>query len=186
MYTENLSKTNSSTFRQLSVPNKVVPVHSCPEAGEQCALYLLNLYLSKLPQEAFINDIFYLHPLEKTPSDSNTPWYSAVAVGKNTLEKRLSFICEQAGIEETITNHSLRATSATLIYMNEVPEKVIQECTGHRSLEALRVYKRSNSQQHEAASSILMLGGNNVYADQSHQMAYRHSMTMHTAISFAL
>ena len=88
VYTENVSKTNSGTFRQLSVPNKVVPVYSCPEAGERCAVYLLNLYLSKLPQEAFVNDIFYLRPLEKTPSDPNTPWYSAVAVGKNALEKK--------------------------------------------------------------------------------------------------
>ena len=123
-------------------------------------MYLLDLYLSKLPQEAFANDIFYLHPLEKTPSDLNVPWYSAVSVGKNTLEKKLSCICEQAGIEGTITNHSLRVTSATHMYMSGVPEKVIQECTGHRSLEALRMYKRSNSQQHEAASSVLMLGGN--------------------------
>lgn len=52
---------------------------------------------------------------------------------KNTLEKKLSCICEQAGIEGTITNHSLRATSATHMYMSGVPEKVIQECTGHRS-----------------------------------------------------
>ena len=88
VYTENVSKTNSGTFWQLSVPNKFVPVYSCPEAGEWCAVYLLNLYLGKLPQEAFVNDIFYLRPLEKTPSDPNTPWYSAVAVGKNSLEKK--------------------------------------------------------------------------------------------------
>ena len=186
VYTEIVSKTNSGTFQQLSVPNKVVPVYSCPEAGERCAVYLLDLYLSKLSQEAFTNDIFYLRPLEKTPSDPNVPWYSAVPVGKNTLEKKLSCICEQAGIEGTITNHSLRATSATHMYISGVPEKVIQERIGHRSLEALRVYERSNSQQHEAASSVLMSGSNNdAYANPGHQVAYRHSMTMHTSMSFA-
>ena len=114
-------------------------------------MYLLDLYLSKLPQEVFANDIFYLRPLEKTPSDPNVPWYSAVPVGKNTLEKELSCICKQAGIEGTITNHNLRMTSAAHMCMSGVPEKVIQERTGHRSLEVLRMYERSNSQQHEAS-----------------------------------
>ena len=111
-----------------------MPVYLCPEAGERCPVYLLDLYLSKLPQKAFENNTFYLRPLDKIPSDANAPWYSAVAVGRNALEKKLSCICEQAGIEGTITNHSLRATSATHMYMSGVPEKVIQEHTGHRSL----------------------------------------------------
>ena len=32
------------------------------------------------------------------------------------------------------TNHSLRATSTTLMFKGGVPEKLIQERTGHRSL----------------------------------------------------
>ena len=36
-----------------------------------------------------------------------------------------------------VTNHSMCATSATEMYETGVPEKAIQERTGHRSLEAL-------------------------------------------------
>ena len=100
------------------------------------ALYtsnLLDLYLSKLPQKAFTQelDVFYLRPLEKMPSDPNHPWYTNVPVGKNTLERKQAIVCNRAFIEgyRSITNHSLRATSGTQMYRNGVPEKVIQERT---------------------------------------------------------
>ena len=64
-------------------------------------------------------------------------------------------MCREAGIEGNITNHSLRATSATQMYDKGVPEKIIQERTGHRSLEALRMYERTNEHQHQAVSAIL-------------------------------
>ena len=54
-------------------------------------------------------------------------------------------------------NHSLRATAATVLFKANVPEKVIQERTGHRSLDALRKYERSTERQHDAASKILAI-----------------------------
>ena len=39
-------------------------------------------------------------------------------------------MCEEAGIEGK-TNHSLRATGVTKMYLAGVPKKVIQERTGH-------------------------------------------------------
>ena len=180
IYTENVSKTNSGTFKKLHVSTKVVPVFACPDAGERCAVYLLDLYLSKLPNEAFEQDVFYLRPLENIPSDPAKPWYSSVPVGKNTLERKLAVICDRAGIQGTITNHSLRATSATHMYRSGVPEKVIQERTGHRSLEA---YERSDSQQHQAVSNILSSGSDN-YTDQRHSVACHHSTT--TSMSFPM
>ena len=64
-------------------------------------------------------------------------------------------MCSNAGVEGNKTNHSLRAIGATQLYESGVPEKVIQERTGHRSLEALRVDERSNDTQHKVASSVL-------------------------------
>ena len=69
VYTENVSKTNNGTFKKLHVSNKVVPVFSCPQVGERCAIYLLDLYLSKLPNEAFEQDVFYVRPLQNIPPD---------------------------------------------------------------------------------------------------------------------
>jgi integrase len=38
---------------------------------------------------------------------------------------------------KSLTNHSLRATGATRLFEANVPEKLIQERTGHRSIDAL-------------------------------------------------
>ena len=54
-------------------------------------------------------------------------------------------------------NHSLRATAATTLFKADVPEKVIQERTSHRSLDALRKYEHSTERQHGAASNILAI-----------------------------
>ena len=62
------------------------------------------------------DDIFYVRRLDMVPSDPSKPWYSTTAVGKNQLEKKLAKICKRAGISGNITNHSLRATSATQLY----------------------------------------------------------------------
>ena len=53
------------------------------------------------------------------------------------------------------TNHSLRVTGATSLFEKQVPEKIVKERTGHRSLTALRMYECTSSAQHKAVSSIL-------------------------------
>lgn len=56
---------------------------------------------------------------------------------------------QEAGLEGNISNHSLRATLATQMFEMGVPEKVIQERTGHGSLDDLRTYERTNNEQHK-------------------------------------
>ncbi len=53
------------------------------------------------------------------------------------------------------TNHSLRATGATLCFMLESLKKIIQKTTGDRSTEALRRYERVSEQQEKAVANIL-------------------------------
>ena len=76
-------------------------------------------------------------------------------------------MCKQAGIKGNKTNHSLRATGTTELYESGVPEKLIQERTGHRSLEALRVilYERTSilKQQNKAVSSIATIRTSTVF-----------------------
>lgn len=64
-------------------------------------------------------------------------------------------MCCQAGISGKMTNNSLRATGATPLHAKGAPEKLLQERTGHRSLEALRAYEKTNLSQHQAASILL-------------------------------
>ena len=139
MYTENGSKNRTGGFYQLGIDNKSVPIFKNVDAGERCFVSLLNLYLSKLPQAAIDKDISYCTPLERFDKDSH--WYSQQR-GKHTLANMVKNMFTEAGIDGAFTNHSLLATAATDLFQAGVPEKVIQEFTGHRSIKALRQYER--------------------------------------------
>ena len=54
-------------------------------------MYLLDIYLSKLPPYAFQNDniIFYLRPKAKMPALDTEPWYENAPVGKNKWQHLL-------------------------------------------------------------------------------------------------
>ena len=114
----------------------------------------LDKYISKLPEEAKEKDLFYVRPLEKISSLSK-PWYSSVPIGKHSLHAKMKNMCSEAGISGHKTNHSLRATAATEMFRRGAPEKLIQERTGHRSIEALRTYERLDEVQHKAVSTML-------------------------------
>ena len=53
------------------------------------------------------------------------------------------------------------------MYESGVPEKLIQERTGHRSIEALRMYERSNVGQHQVVSRL----------SDSQRRTYQHTET---------
>ena len=170
IYYENVAKNRNGSFKQLHVKGKVVPLYSCPEAEERCPVNILDNYIQKRPQYAKENDIFYVRPLPTTLTNPTDPWYAKVPVGRDTLNKKFKIMCEQAAIKGKKTNHSLRATGVTQLYESGVPEKVIQERTGHRSLEALRVYERTNEFQHKAVSSIL----NKTHCEQSSRLSFNN------------
>ena len=132
-------------------------------ADLQCHVHLLDAYISKLPPSTVTEQgTFYLRPLQK-PKDGVSPWFSSVPVGKNTLSAMLKKMCPDAGISGNQTNHSLRATGATEMFQAQVPEKIIQERTGHRPLAALRTYEHNTEKQHRAVSSVLSSSSHHSY-----------------------
>ena len=158
-YTENSLKNRSGGLAQLHLKNKCVEIYRNLEAGDRCHCRILDLYISKLPSEAKDKDLFYVRPMEKTnssiPTYERSVWYYSIPVGRNKLAQMVPEICKLANISGHKTNYSLRATGATELYEAEVPEKIIQERTGHRSLECLRTYERTSDKQHQAVSNIL-------------------------------
>ncbi len=110
-------------------------------------------------------------------------------MGKHKLGGMVGGMCEEAGIGERKTNHSLRVTGATSLYNGGVPEREIQQRTGHRSLEALRKYERTGEQQHKAVSSMLSSAVDLPYSshlssvcDTSTQSS--HTPQMHTSVLY--
>ena len=178
VYTENVSKNRSGGLAQLHVKNKSVEIHESPEAGDCCHCRLLDLYISKLPAEAVEKDLFYVRPMEKTnkqaPTYERSVWYYSIPIGRNKLSQMVPEICKLGNISGHKTNHSLRATGATELYEAEVPEKIIQERTGHRSLECLRMYERTSDKQQRAVSNILSSHSQSSYHAEMARLDHNH------------
>lgn len=155
-FVEHGSKNRSGRANELHLKNNNRP---------RCMVYLMDTNLSKLPKYAFENDILYLRPKKVMPSDESEPWYENVPVGKNVLSSMVKNMCLEGGIAGK-SNHSLRASGATAMFQNGVPEKIIQKATGHRSLEALREYERVSTDQNVQVSKILMSNRHQVKNDE--------------------
>ena len=153
VYTECVSKNNQGGFSSLSLSNKTV--HQYEIESERCHVKILDLYLQKLPPDAKEKDVFYLRPLPSVPTDPSKPWFTGTPVGKNMLNSMLKQMCQKAGISQHFTNHSLRAFEATKLFQAGVSEKLIQQRTGHQSLEALRQYERTSSAQLLDVSNVM-------------------------------
>ena len=82
-------------------------------------VYLLELYLSKLPDSTVQRDIFYMKAKSHIPDSPGDPWYTDVPVGHNTPGKYLKEILKEGGINtENRSNHSLRTTAISRMYEN--------------------------------------------------------------------
>ena len=153
IYTEFKSKNNQGGFASLNQRNKTVKQYASD--SEQLHVKILDKYLKSLPPDAVEKDTFYLQPLCNIPANPSAPWFKSVPVGKNTLGKMMKTMCEKAGISGGYTNHSLRAYGATTLFQAHIPEKLIQQRTGHRSLDALRQYEHTSASQLLDVSNIM-------------------------------
>ena len=170
-YVEHGSKNYCARAKDLRFENKEVPCPAIPEERPKCLVFLMDLYLAKLPPFAFENNILYLRPKCTTPQAPESTWYDNIPVGKNTLQTMVKDMCVEAEIYGK-TNHSLRATGTTTLFQNDVPERVIQKVTGHRSLEALCTYEKVSTKQHRNVSKLMMTNSTNIEVEAGHTSSY--------------
>ena len=131
IYTEFSSKNRPGGFKNLEVSHKSVPIYAVPNVDIHCHVYLQH------------------HQILESRGITRHQWE------KTYCPQCLKICAYFAGVEGNKTNHSLRATGATELFSAGVPEKIIQQRTGHRSTKALRVYERTTLEQHQAVSNIL-------------------------------
>lgn len=81
--------------------------------------------------------------------------YGEQVLRVNKLKGLMKEIAGKAGLEGNFTNHSGKRTCATQLYQAGIDEQEIMSRTGHRSEEAVRKYKRSNSALQERVSEDL-------------------------------
>ena len=100
-------------------------------------------------------EIFGITKRRPLPKPKGNIWFYKKAAGRETLGNVVKKVMGKAGFDGHFTNHSLRRSCATNLYDNGVPEQVIQETTGHRSVEGVRGYKRTSSAMNRKMSAIL-------------------------------
>ncbi len=76
-------------------------------------------------------------------------------MGVNNIGTCIKNVCKEAGLSGFFTNHSLHASNATNQYNCGISEQIIQENTGHHSIEALRGYKVTSTEQKRQACKAL-------------------------------
>uniref|UniRef100_A0A1X7VA36 ZMYM2-like/QRICH1 C-terminal domain-containing protein n=1 Tax=Amphimedon queenslandica TaxID=400682 RepID=A0A1X7VA36_AMPQE len=151
LYTEWGSKNRTGRLSDRKVTNKSVKILRNIENPERCVVRLYQKYLSLRPSGA-PPDVFYFKPLNVPLSNC---WYSCRPVGHNLLSQTVKRLCSNIGIEGHNTNHSLRRTCVTRLFQKGIGEQQIMSVTGHRSTDAVRVYKSMSHDQEEAMSKII-------------------------------
>ena len=155
LYTEDISKNHPGGLRGRNVKPKIVTHHANITNPRRCFVRLYKLYHSLCPPNRPEN-AYYLQPLKKP---HNGCWYAPVPVGHTKLRSTISRLCSTAEIPGYRTNHSLRATAATRLHQSGmVQEQDIMARTGHRSVEGVRSYKRTSTDQIALVSDILSNG----------------------------
>ena len=154
-YIEDMAmKTNQGGLKheQLDAKNSVVYPS---KISSRCPVEIFKLYLSKVPS-SYTESALYLKPSSKKQLSRGYPWFQNIPIGQNTLAKVVGRVTKNAALEGFFTNHSLRASCATVLYNDDcnLPEQVIAEKTGHRSL-AIRSYKRTKNTLKREVSDIL-------------------------------
>ena len=149
-YTEYISKNNLHRFTESKRKNKVVRAYAKPDS-DRCYVRLLDRYLPLLPPDC---EYLYMRPCLSFPKDPSQLAYCRQRVGVNVLKKFVDNITSAAGASG-YTNHCLRATAMSRMFNQGVPEKIIAEKSGHRSIDGLRAYERVSTDSDKAASSII-------------------------------
>ena len=107
---------------------------------------MLKLYLSLIPSG---------WPFYRRSSGDHPPRYSAHAIGVHKLETTVKRFCTKAGFVGNYTNHSGKVTCATELFKHNVDEQLIMAQTGHRSHDAVHMYKHPTEQHQQQVSDIL-------------------------------
>ena len=104
----------------------------------------VQLYLSRSISTNWIQSVKIFGSVDSFTENIPT-WYMDQPFGKNTLGNMLKPICTQSGLNDIYTNHSLRATSITVLDLNKCESRDIIAVSGQRSESSLENYRKKSS-----------------------------------------
>lgn len=115
-----------------------------------CPVKMITLYLAKLHPS---NEFLWQRPLQQY-RDEDPWWYCDSKVGVNTIRTFMPNISTILKLSKRYTNHSVRATSITLL--GEIYEDTdVQAISGHKSSSSLAIYKKVSLQKKAKMSHTL-------------------------------
>ena len=120
--------------------------------GERCPVKSLKKYIAKL--NPCCEYMWQRPKLRKVCHDQNV-WYDNIPLGKNTLSSMTKSISEAAGCSKCYTNHSLRATSISILDRAGFPSRSIMTVSGHRSETSIKSYARTSEERKKEMSNTL-------------------------------
>ena len=71
-------------------------------------------------------------------------WDDKMAVGENTLGKKMKVISQQAELSTTYTNRSIRATTITILDRSGFEARHIMSVSGHRNESSIKSYNKTD------------------------------------------
>ena len=152
-YMEHKSKSFQGGLKLLHDTPKTMHAFENSQNPDHCLVHIYKKYLAKRPSyDPKCSKDLYLHPLAK-PANPHV-WYSCQPLGVGTLSKVIAKLCDVAGMHSKYSNHSLRSTTATHIYDQNIYKQQITEITGHKSV-AVRKYKRTSMEMQQQMSDVL-------------------------------
>ena len=152
VYREKANKTYQGGLKQRKLNPKMKTYfknENIPD--DRCHVELFKLFKKHRPQVL----AYYLQCKKGDKHCTNDMWFTSRPVGVNTLQKFLKIMFSNAGLDSGHSNHSLKATLASRLYHSNVDEQVIMQMTGHRSIDGVRSYKRTESWQIKNACAVV-------------------------------
>lgn len=116
---------------------------------EDCPVTLLKDYLGRLHES---NPYLWQAPNKRFKETGR--WYNNAKLGENSISRMMSNISAACNLSKRYTNHCVRATSITVLGRN-YQDNDIRAISGHKSLNALGIYKRTSTSTLESMSSSL-------------------------------
>ncbi|CAB4013627.1 PREDICTED: uncharacterized protein LOC107356369 [Paramuricea clavata] len=111
----------------------------------RCPVNTIKAYLSHLNHDIAVLFQRPRHPSSRFNPNKAIVWYEKNVLGHNMLNNMMRNMSQRAGISPYYTNHSLRATTVTVLSSNNVETQKIKAVTGHRSDTILSQFKQMSS-----------------------------------------
>ena len=130
--------------------NHTARAYALPEDPSTCVVAIFKEYISRCPDD-ILKKALYIYPLQRWHGEL---WFGRSIIGHNALSDMTKKMMQEGGYDGYYTNHSLRVTTVTRLFDENVDTKLIQNQTGHRS-SAVDGYKRVSDVQQQNVSKIL-------------------------------